>query len=77
MNAQGFDNHIKHEHPIWAYIFFFIHLHDTKKSDYTALELYVFKLVCGSFHFLLHRSAFEIAQVCICLVYFILHSRVK
>ncbi|ESN99327.1 hypothetical protein HELRODRAFT_162850 [Helobdella robusta] len=41
----GFDLHINEEHCIWAYIFFFIHLHDTKKSDYTALELYVHKLL--------------------------------
>ena len=43
--AQGFEHHINYEHHIWAYIFFFIHLHDTKPSDYTSLELFVFKLV--------------------------------
>ncbi len=42
---QGFESHINQEHHTWAYIFFFIHLHDTKQSDYTALELFVFKLV--------------------------------
>ena len=43
--VQGFDHHINAEHCVWSYIFFFIHLDDTKQSDYTALELYVFKLV--------------------------------
>lgn len=30
---------------MWAYIFFFIHLNGTKVNDYTALEMFVFKLV--------------------------------
>ena len=30
---------------MWAYIFFFIHLDDTKPNDYTALDLYVSSLV--------------------------------
>ncbi len=30
---------------MWAYIFFFIHLDDTKPNDYTALDLYVSNLV--------------------------------
>jgi len=42
---QGFDHHINNEHHIWAYIFFFIHLYDTKQCDYTSLELYVHRLV--------------------------------
>jgi len=42
---KGFDHHINHEHHIWAYIFFFIHLYDTKQCDYTSLELYVHRLV--------------------------------
>ncbi|ELT91344.1 hypothetical protein CAPTEDRAFT_224137 [Capitella teleta] len=44
-HGTGFEHHINQEHHIWAYIFFFIHLHDTKCSDYTALELFVFKLL--------------------------------
>lgn len=43
--VQGFDHHINHEHNIWAYIFFFIHLNDTKQCDYTSLELFVYRLV--------------------------------
>ena len=35
---------------MWAYIFFFIHLDDTKPNDYTALDLYVSSLVCDSLY---------------------------
>ena len=42
---QGFIDHVKNDHSMWAYILFFIHLNDTKKSDYTAVELYVFDMV--------------------------------
>jgi hypothetical protein len=30
---------------MWAYMFFLIHLDDTKPNDYTALELFVSDLV--------------------------------
>ncbi|KAH3824475.1 hypothetical protein DPMN_126311 [Dreissena polymorpha] len=30
---------------MWSYIFFFIHLNGTKINDYTALEMFVYKLV--------------------------------
>ena len=43
---QGFEHHVKHEHNQWAYLFFFIHLDETRPNDYTALELYVHKQVC-------------------------------
>lgn len=43
--AQGFSHHVRQEHNMWAYIFFFIHLDDTKPNDYTALDLYVSSLV--------------------------------
>ena len=42
---QGFDYHVKKEHNMWAYLFYFIHLDDTRKNDYTALDLYVYRLV--------------------------------
>ena len=42
---QGFDHHVRFEHNMWSYIFFFIHLHGTKVNDYTALEMFVHKLV--------------------------------
>ncbi|ESN99534.1 hypothetical protein HELRODRAFT_176700 [Helobdella robusta] len=44
-DLKGFDHHINYEHDIWAYIFFFIHLHDTKQCDYTSLELYIYRLL--------------------------------
>lgn len=37
----GFDDHVNQEHNMWAYIFFFIRLLDTKSNDYTALDLHV------------------------------------
>ncbi|CAH1798712.1 unnamed protein product [Owenia fusiformis] len=44
-HGKGFEHHVRHEHNLWAYIFFFIHLNDTKGSDYTALELHVSKML--------------------------------
>ncbi|KAL4233980.1 hypothetical protein ACF0H5_005635 [Mactra antiquata] len=44
-HGKGFDHHVRHEHNMWAYIFFFIHLNGTKVNDYTALEMYVYKLL--------------------------------
>ncbi|KAK3085572.1 hypothetical protein FSP39_005468 [Pinctada imbricata] len=44
-HGKGFDHHVRNEHNMWSYIFFLIHLEDVKTSDYTALELYVCKLV--------------------------------
>ena len=48
---QGFEQHVKKEHNQWAYLFVFIHLDETRPNDYTALELYVHKMVghCPSF----------------------------
>ena len=61
---QGFDHHIGNEHHIWAYIFFFIHLHDTKQSDYTALELFVFKLV-SILHYVWRSVTCEYTTLCV------------
>ncbi|ELU03897.1 hypothetical protein CAPTEDRAFT_143471, partial [Capitella teleta] len=44
-HAQGFSHHVKEEHNMWAYIFFLIHLDDTKPNDYNAQDLYVSVLV--------------------------------
>lgn len=38
---QGFEKHVKQEHCQWAYLFFFIHLRNTRINDYSAIELYV------------------------------------
>ncbi|XP_076449737.1 inositol 1,4,5-trisphosphate-gated calcium channel ITPR1-like isoform X2 [Babylonia areolata] len=44
-HGKGFDWHVRHEHNMWAYIYFIMHLDDIQTSDYTALELYVAKLM--------------------------------
>ncbi|XP_053402419.1 inositol 1,4,5-trisphosphate receptor type 1-like isoform X7 [Mercenaria mercenaria] len=44
-HGKGFDFHVRNEHNMWSYVFFFIHLNDMKTSDYTAIELYVSKLL--------------------------------
>ncbi|WAR13356.1 ITPR1-like protein, partial [Mya arenaria] len=44
-HGKGFEHHVRNEHNMWAYIFFFIHLNGTKVNDYTALEMYVYKLL--------------------------------
>ncbi|XP_064627454.1 inositol 1,4,5-trisphosphate receptor type 1-like isoform X9 [Lineus longissimus] len=44
-HGSGFDLHVRAEHNMWAYIFFFIHLDDTKHNDYTSLELHVYTLL--------------------------------
>ncbi|KAK7114914.1 hypothetical protein V1264_000891 [Littorina saxatilis] len=44
-HGKGFDWHVRHEHNKWAYIYFIMHLDDIQHSDYTALELYVAKLM--------------------------------
>ncbi|XP_067668084.1 inositol 1,4,5-trisphosphate-gated calcium channel ITPR2-like [Haliotis asinina] len=43
--AGGFEKHVKMEHNQWAYLFFFIHLDETRPNDYTALELYIANLL--------------------------------
>ncbi len=37
----GFEHHVKVEHNLWTYIYFFIHLKEAHSNDYTTLELYV------------------------------------
>ena len=50
---QGFQYHVKNDHNMWAYLFFFIHLRSIKETDYTTLELYIHKQVnyCFIVHF--------------------------
>jgi inositol 1,4,5-triphosphate receptor type 1 len=38
---QGFEKHVKTEHYQWSYLFFFIHLTETRPNDFSALELLV------------------------------------
>ncbi|XP_059139568.1 inositol 1,4,5-trisphosphate receptor type 1-like isoform X3 [Physella acuta] len=44
-HGKGFDHHVNLEHNMWGYVYFILHLDDIKASDYTALELYVAKLM--------------------------------
>lgn len=36
---------MKQEHNKWAYLFFFIHLDETRPNDYSALELHIYKML--------------------------------
>ena len=77
---KGFEHHINNEHHIWAYIFFFIHLYDTKQCDYTSLELFVHKLVSPfspylltyllTYVVLLAAGLRTVGQLCRCFFYF-------
>ncbi|CAD5113406.1 DgyrCDS2578 [Dimorphilus gyrociliatus] len=42
-HGGGFEEHVKKEHNLWAYLFFFIHLDETRWNDYTSIELHVHK----------------------------------
>lgn len=44
-HGKGFNHHVKNEHNLWTYIHYFIHLKETKMNEYTALDLYVFKML--------------------------------
>jgi len=39
--ALGFEYHIKREHNMWNYLFFFVHLDEKNKDEYTFAEEYV------------------------------------
>ena len=38
---QGFYHHTHYEHNMWTYIYYFIYLSTTNRSEYTALDYYV------------------------------------
>ncbi len=42
---QGFYYHVKKEHNMWSYIFYFLYLSDTNPNDLSALDSYVAELV--------------------------------
>ena len=42
---QGFDDHIKHDHNMWDYIYYSIYLDTIDISDHNAIESYVYKMV--------------------------------
>jgi hypothetical protein len=41
----GFDYHREHEHNIWHYLSFIIHLRTTKQTEYTGTESYVAEML--------------------------------
>ncbi|CAH1239566.1 ITPR1 [Branchiostoma lanceolatum] len=43
--GKGFRRHVKNEHNMWSYLFFFIHLDETNETQYTAIEFHVAKLM--------------------------------
>ncbi|PAA53235.1 hypothetical protein BOX15_Mlig016571g1 [Macrostomum lignano] len=43
-HGEGFEKHVKEEHNQWAYLFFILYLDETRFNDYTAIELYVWRL---------------------------------
>ncbi|KAJ3226355.1 hypothetical protein HK099_005063 [Clydaea vesicula] len=40
-HAKGFEHHVKHDHNIWHYLFFFVHLKTKDVTEYTSHESYV------------------------------------
>ncbi|KAJ3091045.1 hypothetical protein HK102_001865 [Quaeritorhiza haematococci] len=40
-SGKGFDHHVKHEHNIWHYLFFIVHLNTKDVTEYTSHESYV------------------------------------
>ncbi|XP_077862152.1 inositol 1,4,5-trisphosphate-gated calcium channel ITPR1-like [Saccoglossus kowalevskii] len=44
-HGNGFRQHVKLEHNVWSYLFFFIHLNETATNDLTALELHVLNML--------------------------------
>eukprot|EP00055_Hartaetosiga_balthica_P014270 m.77659 g.77659 ORF g.77659 m.77659 type:complete len:2539 (+) comp8548_c0_seq6:41-7657(+) len=39
--GSGFHHHIKHEHNMWDYVYFFLYLNEKNENDYTNHESYV------------------------------------
>ncbi|KAJ3106266.1 hypothetical protein HDU97_006717 [Phlyctochytrium planicorne] len=44
-HSRGFDYHIKHEHNIWHYLFFLVHLQTKDPTELTSHETYVTELL--------------------------------
>jgi len=42
-DALGFDNHIKSEHNMWHYLYFYVYLKLKPVGEFTAVEFYVYK----------------------------------
>ncbi|KAK9721473.1 hypothetical protein K7432_003395 [Basidiobolus ranarum] len=44
-HAKGFEHHIKHDHNIWQYLFFLVHLKTKDVTEYTSQESYVAEML--------------------------------
>ena len=42
-------NHVQNDHNMWSYIYYFMYLNELEESDYSALDMYVAKLVRNIF----------------------------
>ena len=42
---QGFEHHVKREHCMWDYIYFYLHLERIDVSDHNAIESYAYHQV--------------------------------
>ena len=49
MVLQGFEDHVKHDHNMWMYVYFSIYLDTIDISDHNAIEKYVYEMV-STFH---------------------------
>ena len=47
---QGFDHHVKEEHCMWNYIYYYSHLEKIDINDHNAIDSYVYQLVMISQH---------------------------
>ena len=43
-----FESHITHEHNLWHYLDFIVHLHTKDKTEFTGPESYVYKMISVS-----------------------------
>jgi len=43
--ANGFEPHIKRDHNMWQYLFYFLYLFQKSETEYTAQESYVHEMI--------------------------------
>ena len=61
--GKGFTHHVKHEHHMWNYLFFFYHLDQKDPSEFTALEQMVAeKLLKNDYSFFPINRSLEISD---------------
>ena len=40
---EGYDYHTEHDHYLWNYVFFIIHLKSKDESDFNGVESYIYQ----------------------------------